>query len=364
MRLSDLPGLLLNMNMLPPPAWATALCGLLGVVLAIFNSRSDDRTTRRPRRLAAFGLACSLLLVLVIGGRVALRLPGVPYNVRELAGRYPTLTLVALSVALMACGGLPTGFASLLRRRPYAFAKLFFPLAVSAASVVFVVTWLAVPVESIDDIVGTPVLTIGDTLERWLRFVGLFIGPLAAWTIGARLALRDLRASSLAVGLAVATAVMLISYVVVVPLAATDNIYELLRGQGGIAAAVGVAGYLIVLSTVFASLAWSVVMAKGRFAVIVPLLMLVLSVPVGWQLVVLASNPRLDKYDRVFSARQFLLSPDRDHYLDDQQIFQRFAIVHVGLLCVLASGSAVVLAMGSADRRGADGVNGVQADVE
>ena len=265
--------------MLPPSPWIVASCALLGLLLAVFYFRDSERSTGEPRRLLGFALAGAVFVTLVVGGRIALRLPGVPYNVRELAGSYPTLSSIALSLALMACGGLPMAFALLWLQRPQFFARHFGWLVAGVATAVFVAAWLVVPIESIDDIVGTPVLKINDTLERWLRFVALFGGLLSAWTVGARVALRDFCVRPLVLGTVVTTAAMLISYVVVVPLAATDNIYELLRGSGGMGAAFGIAGYLVLLSTVFATLAWSVVMARGRFAVVVPVLLLILSVP-------------------------------------------------------------------------------------
>jgi hypothetical protein len=283
-----------------------------------------------------------VLVAVVIFGRVVLRLPGVPYNVKELTGDHPTLALIMLGLTLLACGGLPMAFASLSRRQPFLFAKLFGPLAAGVASAVFLILWLIVPMESIDDVVGSPVLAIGRTLERWLRFVGLCAGPLAGVTLGARFVLGDLRAKPFFIGIAVATAVMLTSYVIVVPLAATNNIAELLRNKGGAAAACGAAGYFMLTGAVFALLARSLAPSSGRFAWFVPFLVLVLSIPIAWQFFVLTTNPRLEKYGHVFSARQFLLSPDREHYLDDREIFLRFAMLQAGLTCVLASGAVAV----------------------
>src|SRR4030095_14175529 len=140
-------------------------------------------------------------------------------NLKELLGGHPTLGLTVLGLVLLTCGGVPGVLAVLWRRRPYRSAKLFAPTAVAIASALFVALWLVAPAESLDDVVGTPVLGVGRTLERWLRFVGLLIGPLAGVTLGARVGLGGFLTWPTWAGAAVTVAVMLSSYVVVVPLA-------------------------------------------------------------------------------------------------------------------------------------------------
>jgi hypothetical protein len=317
----------------------------LFVLLALWHLRSLGTSDGPPRVFLALGLASAGLAVLTVGGRIALRLPGVPYNVRELAGDYPELSMLAIGVTLMACGAVPTALAAWSARRPAAFAKLFGPIAFAIASAVFLAVWLTIPVEAIDDIVGTPIFKAGNTFERWWRFVGLFVGPLAGWTLGARLVFGRWRPRSLVPAVATTLVVMAISYVVVVPYAATDNIEELLRNEGGWTAGTSLAAYLVATSLVSALLARALVVERRALAWLAPIGMLALSVPVTWLLFVLATNPRLDKYDRVFSARQFLLSPDREHYLDDRQIFERFTLAQLGLTGIMALGAAATLAL-------------------
>jgi len=52
-------------------------------------------------------------------------------------------------------------------------------------------------------------------------------------------------------------------------------------------------------------------------------------------------EPMLVKYDQAFSAAQFLLSPDRQHYLTGSALVSRFSLVYVaisGLLAILVAG--------------------------
>jgi hypothetical protein len=188
-------------------------------------------------------------------------------------------------------------------------------------------------------VVGAPVLGIGATLERSLRFTGLFAGPFAGWTVGVRLTLGDY-SRGFWVGLAAAVVVLLASYVVVVPLADTDNLVELLRNGGRSPAVVCLPLALMLLGLASAVTAGALEAALGRtFRLLIPAaVVLACSVPVAWQLFVTATNPRLEKYGQVFSARQFLMSPDREHYLGDGPIFLRFALAYLLAAGVFAAG--------------------------
>jgi hypothetical protein len=281
---------------------------------------------------------------ITLGGVLLLRLPTVPYNIKQLAGDYPLLPMGALAGVLLVLGVVPMWFALMLRHRPSAFGRRFVPLTLAVGSVMFLALAITVPTEAIDDIVGTPVLGLSASLERWIRFVGLVAGPIAAWALGACLALGRQHQRGLGAGAAIAAGVMGASYMLVVPLAATSNIWELLRDRGGPAAAPGLVAYFVLTGLVFGTLARSVVSTHLPRALVVATLVLPLSIPPAWQAFVAASNPRLDKYGQVFSARQFLLSPDRDHYLDDRTIFLRFAVGQIALTLVLAAGAATVLA--------------------
>lgn len=289
-------------------------------------------------------LPALITVVAVAGGaRLALRATAVPYNIREVAADYPTLAPVAVSLALLAGGAIPMWLVGFSDRRARTFASTVIVTLLVIASVVFAGLRLVVPDESLDDIVGFPRLGIGQNLERWLRFVGLFIGPLAGLTIGIALT-RVRRLSSLVTVSAVSLAIMALSWIVVVPFAITSNVVELLHGRGDSVAALGIGGYVILIGAVIGLGASTMRSPSTRRVALAAAAMLV-AVPVGWLMFVSATNPRLEKYGQVFSARQFLLSPDRDHYVSEGAVMIRFLVAHVALCWMLFAGAASVLAL-------------------
>jgi hypothetical protein len=334
--------------MTPPSAAVTGACALAGLILIVLSL--GEPTSPRAGRWQGLALAGLAMILFFGAGQAALRLPGIPYNVRELADRNATIALVSLGLVLLASGGIPAALASLWQQKPSLFAMVFVPLTGAIGSVVFWLVWPVVPLDSMDDIVGSPVLGIGGTLERWLRFVGLFAGPLAGLTLGARLALGSFQFRPMVFGAASIALALALSHIIVVPLAGTDNIVELLHGEGDLLAIVGIDGLLILLGVVVthAARGFSRKHRHWLWSSIAPLLVVLLSVAVVWQLMVLGTNPRLDKYGKVFSARQFLFSPNRDTYLEDPALFPRFAGLYLALTAIFATGAACALRLSQA----------------
>jgi hypothetical protein len=62
----------------------------------------------------------------------------------------------------------------------------------------------------------------------------------------------------------------------------------------------------------------------------------VLSIPLGFGLLTFGTETALAKYGTVFSALQFLLSPDRAHYATGWELGLRYLVFHAGLLCAVA----------------------------
>lgn len=311
---------------------------LVAAAAFVWMQRAPLHAAGPPRHLVWL-IPAAFLLAMVIAGHVAIRLDGVPYNVKELFESRPTVSLLLLGIVLLGSAGMIHAAARAWQRWPYCFAALAIPGAWLCGLAVFLVLAAAVPTESLDDVVGAPVLGIGAALERSLRFTGLFAGPLAAWTLGVRIA-RGNYSRGFWVGLAAVFAVLLASYVVVVPLADTDNLVELLRNGGRSPAVLGLPLALMLLGLTSGMTARAIEAALERtFRLLIPAaVVLVCGVPVAWQLFVVSTNPRLEKYGQVFSARQFLFSPDREHYLGDGPIFFRFALAYLLAVGVFAAG--------------------------
>ena len=278
---------------------------------------------------------------------VAVNFPGVPYNVRELiaVGPWGLVSSMSLAVCLFL---LANGPMLLLNRSPLwaMTAPMALPLI---GAFCYALLRLGVPMESIFDVVGSPVLEWPWEWELLLRFtalwaaIGLQIG-LACFLVAVLLEPR--RLPTFLNGLLVATLMAYPLYWVVVERAATDNLVELLANQGSFAAASWLAFGALGICLAASSLSALVVQPR-RWRSLVPLMMF------GAFLAPLGVNAGLEanviKYDKVFSALQFLLSTDRTQYVTGASLWGRFAISLALLVCGLAAlqhvGWRVALAM-------------------
>ena len=293
------------------------------------------RKGRLSSGLTSLALTIALLCV---AGWVAFTAPGVPYNVRELSeGRPPLLTAILLAVLLVLTLGAPAWAAAvwLRRTRPPTGASILYLVAQG------VLAWLllrvSVPLEAIHDIVGFPVLGGSAEAETAGRFLALFMG--AATVILAAAALwiaweeRDtgpLRRCALASVLTLPAC-----YVVVVPLAATDNLTELMRGGGGVLPAIALGGALLWLAMAGSGLSRLLAGRSKKPAVTIAIFLA--AIPIGYVLLHLGLEPAVEKYGRTFAAIQFLLSEDREHLSSGAALQLRYA------LAFLAGAFAVAL---------------------
>lgn len=297
--------------------------------------RSVERTTRfhvsiKYSQLIAFA-------ALSIGLAVLIKLPGVPYNIKGLVapGLAGVFSIVGLSMALL---WLINGhFPAIRKFSPASRALYFLPLwLIAHALVTWGLLWLSVPLESIHDIVGSPVLDWVWDLELIGRYVALHCA-IALPLLGAII----LTASLSRVGQKGLLAIwclwsLLLAWplhAVIVSHAATDNLTELMRGGGDFPYAM-----LLVAGVFLASLSATLLShLLARPSHIPAKLCLVVvaamsSVACLW----LGSEPMILKYGKVFSAWQFLLSPDRNNYIVGPQLWLHFAAVFTAYLVMVA----------------------------
>jgi hypothetical protein len=265
--------------------------------------------------------------------------PRVPYNVRELTeGRPPEVTAPLLALLFYVTFGVPAWIASgPLRRRTVPAAVL--PLIVLLqGTLVWLLLRTTVPTEAIHDIVGSPVLGGSREAETAGRFLGLFVG-VATSLLGAAaiwIAWED-RASRTAVlsRWAIAAAVMIpLSYAIVVPFAATDNLTELMRGGGGVVSAAALGAAVAVLGAAGSGV-------SRRLAGVTPgslrtVLVVLVALAGGYLLLLAGTEPALTKYGRTFSGLQFLLSEDRSHLASGGALFLRYALAFVAGVILIA----------------------------
>lgn len=280
----------------------------------------------RPDRSGAASLAVTFSL-LSVAAWAALTSPGVPYNVRELSeGGAPLLTAPVLALLLLAVFGTPAWIAAAPLRRKDAPALLPPLLLLAQGALVWILLAVTVPEEALHDIVGSPVLggsreaeTAGRFLAFFLGAATLLLGAASAWIAWEE---RDRR--PVARWARAAAVTLPASYVVVVPLAATDNLVELMRGGGGVLSAAAIGGAVLALGIAGSGI--SRLLAGRSTRPITSVAICVLALPTGYALLHLGLEPAVEKYGRTFSALQFLLSEDRAHLATGAGLVSRYAL--------------------------------------
>jgi len=273
---------------------------------------------------------------LVLGGMGVLfwgaaHAPFVPYNVRELL-RQDNAWLSALLLAV-ACYWLAVWPVWLARRPASGLARLAqLPLGLLVyGAIAFLLLDAAVPDESLFDLAGSPVLGWPGQWELGLRWVALAAIPgtliyLAAQTVrrwrGRRLSALHFWAALPVLGLA---------YWGVVIQADTDNLVELMATPQPLAFT-ALSAWLYIVFLASALLASPAMGAQRILRLVSPLV----SLPLAALFLHLGLAGTLDKYGQQFSALQFLLSTDRQHYAAMPVIWLRYSALHVLVIATLA----------------------------
>ena len=261
--------------------------------------------------------------------------PSVPYNVRELiyAG-HPWRSAAFLAAGLALTIGAPAAFISWSLHSRGSF--FLWPIAlVLNAYLVWLLAVNAVPSESIHDIVGAPVLGWPGQIEECVRFLGLHSAVSVAVTGGVVVALlvfHRARGQVAAQWLAWACLLAPLLHWVIVTEAATDNLTELMRNGGSLkaSAVLGLAATLTFASGSVLSATLS--LARHRP---IGIAVAVACAVAAYLLYQTGSDTAVIKYGKVFSAMQFLLSPDRTRYVTGGELVARYAIAYLSLVAAV-----------------------------
>jgi VanZ family protein len=345
------------------------------------------RTYRRRKVLLVAGAGC---LAIMLSAFIAVRLPGMPYNVRELfwlGGDGIDLFFFSLALLGFGWGSAWMGTLTATSRLPVIAAPF---AAMTVSTVIYMLFTFSVTPESISDVVGSPVMirrigaegllgqngtdfvaslgaerlrNITNTPETLVRF-GALVGPFIIFlgiVIASRVRQSRQTAKSWFAGilaflrhLAMYLLFMLpwlyFCKVIVFDWWATDNLVELIAPDGG--------GYLyglIGLITLSAGLlAWSATKRKRDLAIL--LLASIATVPLGWWLLNAGLADDVGKYGLKFSGVDFLLGPDRENLIPTAELFWRWSFIQLCTVAGLAFGAALHLAWVS-DRT--DSISGI-----
>jgi hypothetical protein len=264
----------------------------------------------------------------------------VPYNVRDLLHPvHPVSSLVVLALFLYWSLGFPVAIAFWITRSKVA-AWLYPTLLLFHSVVAWIVLTYSVSFDRIHKIVGSPVLHWHWYWEPAGRFLALFSAISLSITLGTLISIcvtqREKRVTSAFICW-ILTAVVLspLLYWVVVTQAATDNLVELMAGGG-----TPIAAFLLSMFVALVALGGSLLAAQfgGRSGGrrIIAFVVVVISMSLAYFAFTYGTENALAKYGKVFSAMQFLLSQDREHYANGFELALRYLAFHCGLLGAFA----------------------------
>jgi VanZ family protein len=283
----------------------------------------------------ALKLACAIFLV---GTSLWLltKVPQVPYNFRKLPHpSYRYLSMLLIAAALIWSAGFPSWIARRLATDARALGR--YPLWLLIYGLVaWILTFVAVEPLRAYKIVGSPILHWPWHFEWLLRFLAL-MGGIGGFAVLGSIIGGDGRYLRQRFALWLIHAIWLLPlvYWAVVMEAATDNIVELLAWNAGPGAAL-LAG--LVITTIF----FAATRTHGIFSTASSgswarsMAWVLVSFPLGYWLLQMATDPVVVKYDKVFSGMQFILSSDREHYAQGGALFVRYLVFHLFFLSASA----------------------------
>lgn len=286
-----------------------------------------------------------------LGLWLLIQLPGMPYNLRELFGEQRLFGSVVFAMALLWLGAGPWWIAQQAGKKSWPVLWLPFWLILTVCiSLLFVK--LSVTAESLGDVTGAadlyrrivqenlwgddwrnrladwPAVLI-NFIESAIRFSALYGLLLIPLTLCALFTNRLWRLPTSMGGIIVLILLWWLAKWIVVDMAITDNIVELIAVDG-----VPYLGALLLLAALHvtflshASFRNSIILAIGS----------ALSLPLSWWLLNQGLEIVLFKYDVVFSAPQFLLGANRNDWLTEDELLLRWAVLYLGMVGVIAVG--------------------------
>jgi glycopeptide antibiotics resistance protein len=320
-------------------AWLGGLSGY-GVARRVLRAPRHMATPRVPNHTkpvtARPAAHMRWHMPLVLGGMSMLfwgaaYAPFMPYNVRELL-RQDSAWLSALLLAL-SCYWLAVWPIWLARRQVSGMARLVqLPLGLLVyGGIAFLLLDAAVPDESLFDLAGSPVLHWPGQLELGLRWVALAVIPGALIYLAAQTVRRWRGRRLVALHYWAALPVLGLAYWGVVMQADTDNLVELMATPQPLAFAALCCGLYVVFLA--AALLASPTTAAQRTLRLVGVL---ISLPLAALFLHFGLAGSIEKYGQQFSAMQFLLSTDRQHYASMPVIWLRYSVLHVLVIAALA----------------------------
>lgn len=307
-------------------AWPSAAVNDDAPVYARENNRAVFQINRwRWQGISITGLALALWLLA--------RVPGVPYNVVKLMPMSATGLIAALGLALVAwwIAMLPVIMVQVSRVMAMAL-----PLWLLLHGLVaFAALRVTVALPMLHKVIGSPVLAWPGLTEDLVRYLALHCALLLP-LCGAAALVQVLRKTEALAGLLywlLLVAVMAWPlHWAIVEQAATDNLVELMRGGGSLSAVSWLALSIMATGITAGAAANLPFERQHRRGLLV---LLVLSAAITPAALQMGLEPAVIKYDRVFSALQFILSAGRDTYADGPELALRYLLAWLAVTGML-----------------------------
>ena len=272
----------------------------------------------------------------------------IPYNLRELiSGDQAFKTAVMFSmIGYLFFGSqvLSAWFLLGIKRLKTGFLWVLSCLGISGGA--FMILYNTVPMESLHDVLGSPVLGWPMPWELLFRFTGLFLWLYMGLTLAAAGVMffdsgrwrQAFSLSSAVVKVSICILLLFYSYHVVVVNACTDNLLELMRGGGD-----GLSFSVLCVWIIF--LGWSASLIGrdifNRKTVSFMTILWIMAAPaIGLVILYAGTAPVIQKYGTSFSAIQFLLSPDRENYISGPGLWVRYAAGHLAFSLLIVINQA------------------------
>ena len=321
----------------------------------------ETRTPERTRAAAALWVGLSLV-GLTVAMWFLVSLPSIPYNLKKLFGSHTLLGPGVFSLALMWLGAGPWLVVGLVvaRQRRARSASAWLPLMLAALALVsYLLVDFATPSIMLEKIIGAPDLyrrivvdgvwgeawrsalaawpaALLNPVERLLRYIALysvFMVPLVLAMLAVPKGDRRPRVLSAAI---VLLPCWWLAKVVVLDWSITDNLTELLAPGGAWLLAL-----VIALFAVHASLLGRHAQRPGAAPALLALT--VAALPASWFLFKAGMETAVINGDRIFSAVQFVLGPNRAELLSPLALFTRWCVLYGAAVAVTALGMAVAV---------------------
>jgi len=327
----------------------------------------EETSSNGPGIKKPIGLFLVSAVVVSILIALALKIPRIPYNLREMfLFDGSILSIFLFSVALLWIG-LSARKCSLLYDNGNHLFLTLPGCTFVAGAVGLILLSISVTQESIADIVGSSnlywfvtnkriwgeagyhffqVLPVGavSAIERVVRYLALF-SPVLFTIIIANILLDQSRTGigKLPKTFLHLTAIFLpwffLCKFVAFDHSSTDGLNELIARPGEYG--IGGGGYLyLLLFLISLNAAW-VSRTRKSSQILIALVVSILLVPLGWYLLNNGLVGDFKKYKQIFSGIDFLLGPNRYNHLPDAELYLRWGVVQIGLVSVLALGQVV-----------------------